>query len=40
MTHKLRELFFQGVSFLIGNTNIEMLNKKHKIINKVHNKLF
>jgi len=23
-----------GESFLIGNTNIEILNKKHKIINK------
>ena len=29
-----------GESFLIGNTNIEILNKKHKIINKELNKTF
>ncbi len=27
-------------SFLIGSTNIEILNKKHKIINKQLNKTF
>lgn len=29
-----------GESFLIGNTNVEILNKKHKIINKELNKNF
>ena len=29
-----------GESFLIGNTNIEILNKKHKEINKELNKTF
>ncbi len=29
-----------GESFLIGNTNIKTLNKKHKIINKELNKTF
>jgi hypothetical protein len=29
-----------GESFLIDNTNIEALNKKHKIINKELNKTF
>lgn len=29
-----------GESFLIGNTNVEILNKKHKIINKNLIKLF
>ena len=29
-----------GESFLIDNTNIEVINKKHKIINKELNKTF
>jgi hypothetical protein len=29
-----------GESFLIGNTNIEILNKQHKIINKELNKTY
>jgi len=29
-----------GESFLIENANIEVLNKKHKIINKELNKTF
>lgn len=29
-----------GESFLINNTNLEIVNKKHKTINKVLNKTF